>query len=527
MLPFRGSSPEAARRRQVEAHLAHLRTLRDDPEGRSLPRILEDLGPVFAGFGRYLASRVDLLSESDRTVLRGLTGRRPPLEPAAVVTAVETAFEATLGELFESFEALPVAQGAHAQIHRARWNGTPVRVRVVDPRAETEVARDLPLLELLEPAFGDELAPAALARAARDFGEAARRARDATLQAGHLEALAHDSREIFEIEEGPCWPAVVKARTAPGVLTVEEIPGTPVDAGAGASGVVWAEEAAIRLARGWLHAASLGSACPVDFDADDWVMTADRRPAWIGGVLDGIDEGARRRLWSYLQAVAACDPDAACAELSGELTADVDSEDGARERSLALRQRLRQAVPSRDGGWGARDDLAAEVFTHARIVTELGFRPSPSLLVWWRSLAHLSALTRPGAWRRDPLHEAVDASRLVRDLGSLMERADPEEVQAALGRAVHTFLTLPRKLDRVLSVAADGRTSLRVEMVEPEERRRRKDTSTAALVAALAIGALVLLTHRLVPLLPAPWGERIAAVILLMGGLLLLPRLVR
>lgn len=528
--PLRARGPaDAPRRRQVEARLAVLGASTDRAR---LARALEDLGPVFNGFGRHLAGRPERLTEADRVALSRLSGRRPPLAPEEAVGRVEADLGAAVDRLFDRFEALPVTADGHSQSHRAWLDGVPLRVRLADPREASELDRDAALLPLLEPflAVEDDPVPWDLDTAAEDYRSAVLRARDPHLQAERLEALGRDPQGL-----GPTlrWPAVVRERTAGDVLTVTELPGSPWDHRLRGTDPALAaghdaEDLAIRLSRAWLRTAHFGAACPVAFTTADLVVTPDGAPAWQGGTLGRLDEPSRPRLWSYLQAVAARDPDAAFLELIGELELPPETPAAERDaRGLLLRQRLRQAVPLRDGGWGARDDLAGELFTHARITAELGYRPSPSLTDWWGGLTHLCAVTRPLAWRRDPLQESVDGARLSRHLAELTDRADPAEVRAALGGALHTMVTLPKKLDQVLSVAADGRASLRLEMVEPPETRRRKDATAATLAWVVTVGALVLLAHRLAPLLPAPWGERVAAGALLLGGLALLPRLLR
>jgi len=112
-------------------------------------------------------------------------------------------------------------------------------------------------------------------------------------------------------------------------------------------------------------------------------------------------------------------------------------------------------------------------------------------------------------------------------LGSVWDLASPAPMQAALGGALTSLATLPQKLDQVLTMAADGKANLRVEMVEPPESQKRKDSTAAAIAGILGIVALALVAHQVAALLPNPWGERVAAALLVFVGLLLLPRLVR
>src|SRR5687768_14536316 len=55
----------------------------DEQPMRRLREALVELGPVFAGFGRYLSSRIDLLARRDCLELAAIGDRGEPLAPSA------------------------------------------------------------------------------------------------------------------------------------------------------------------------------------------------------------------------------------------------------------------------------------------------------------------------------------------------------------------------------------------------------------------------------------------------------------
>src|SRR5262245_42153793 len=110
-----------ARRREVERCLAELRLgvgprglageavppHFDGGFGRRLRFALERLGPVFAAFGRYLASRPDLLPLADCLELRQIEEPVEPLPLDVVQTLLENGAGPPQGPVCEEIEAAP------------------------------------------------------------------------------------------------------------------------------------------------------------------------------------------------------------------------------------------------------------------------------------------------------------------------------------------------------------------------------------------------------------------------------------
>src|SRR5512138_3887308 len=184
-----GRSPEAAesaRRREVEQRLRALGKPRPPhrvppPEGRLSPEeqpagrlrtALVSLGPVFADFGRYLSSRIDLLPRRD---CLELAGDDPGWDDdagvhASDVTALvrEQLDEASDG--FHEIDPAPRALTAWTQQHNAWFaSSVPVAVRIVRPDADQLLSTDLPLLPLLKPWL--DMPANALADAIADFSQ--------------------------------------------------------------------------------------------------------------------------------------------------------------------------------------------------------------------------------------------------------------------------------------------------------------------------------------------------------------------
>ncbi|HYL05416.1 MAG TPA: hypothetical protein VE075_05220 [Thermoanaerobaculia bacterium] len=496
-----------------------------------LAAALPELGPVFCAFGRYLGTRLDLLPESVCQVLAAVPDQAPAMP-------VEKVRDPLAG--IAALEPLPVASTLVYQEHRGRLaGGEPVRVRLVRPELDAELAGDLELLPLLGPALlspgaagaGPLLSPAALAAAVDDFGGAGAgvlAAADLSRQGAALLAFGQEAAAAG-LPVAP--PRLLAELSSKRMLTLAELPGSAPGRGPHAAGELAdaADPTALTaltaltttLCQSWLRQACFGSVLAADFRLADVEVLPDRRLCWTGGTYATLPPGTKGNLWSYLLAAAANEPDRACAALLPEL--DGGPDDGGSE----LRHRLRQLVPFRDGGWVATDDLAGYLFLHWRCATEVGYRPRPYLVAFYRGVACLAAAARRLAPQRDALREGLEAARLTAGLGEVTRWLDPQQLRDVLGSYAAVMLAMPQRAEELMSLAASGRINVKVEVVAPEPpaEARRKDSSAASIAVLMAMAAVVLLAHQLSAsgvLGPwAVWSERAAAVMVgLLGALL-------
>lgn len=119
---------------------------------------LERAGPAFIKWGQWAATRPDLFAPDLCKALAKLQTAAPSHSAQHTRRTVEGAFRRPLEELFDDFEAQPVASGSIAQIHRARLSvrgasgtafkpGTLVAVKVRHPGVTTMMQRDFKLMQ--------------------------------------------------------------------------------------------------------------------------------------------------------------------------------------------------------------------------------------------------------------------------------------------------------------------------------------------------------------------------------------------
>ena len=116
------------------------------PRAERIRRALEDLGPIFVKFGQMLSTRRDLLPTDLADELAHLQDRVPPFDGEAARKAIERSLGRTVQEMFSQFDTTPLASASVAQVHAARLGDTDVIVKVLRPRIEKTIRRDIRLL---------------------------------------------------------------------------------------------------------------------------------------------------------------------------------------------------------------------------------------------------------------------------------------------------------------------------------------------------------------------------------------------
>lgn len=109
-----------------------------------LVEAFQSLGPTFIKIGQAMATRPDIVGFEAARALMRLQDKVPPFASAEAIAIIEQELDATLDDLFEQFDAEPVAAASIAQVHFATTtNGQKVAVKVLRPGIAKAFARDL------------------------------------------------------------------------------------------------------------------------------------------------------------------------------------------------------------------------------------------------------------------------------------------------------------------------------------------------------------------------------------------------
>lgn len=188
---------------------------------------LTRLGPTYIKLGQFMATRPDVVGVRVARDLEQLQDRIPPFGEAAAKAMIENAFEKSLTQIFNRFDA-PIAAASIAQVHRAvTSDGATVAVKVLRPGIRARFRRDLAAM-----AYAAEFMESLSAEARRlKFVEVvATLARSVTmemdlrLEAAALSEMAENTRDDPDFRV----PKVNWDLTSREVLTMEWIDGIPL-----------------------------------------------------------------------------------------------------------------------------------------------------------------------------------------------------------------------------------------------------------------------------------------------------------
>lgn len=196
--------------------------------GESMRLALEALGPIFIKFGQALSTRLDLLPPDISAELIKLQDQVPPFDSQQAIALIESQLGKPLHELYAHFDVPPLASASIAQVHTATLHdGSDVVVKVVRPDILPVIKLDIGILrtlakitEALVP-FTRRLHPVEVVsefeKTILDELDLMREASNAT----QLKRNFEDSSLLYV-------PSIYWSHTAPQVMTMERIYGTPV-----------------------------------------------------------------------------------------------------------------------------------------------------------------------------------------------------------------------------------------------------------------------------------------------------------
>jgi ubiquinone biosynthesis protein len=427
------------RRRLAELGLLDRRQRSNPVESESarLRLALEGLGPLFAGFGRYLGSRVDLLSL------------------AACATLSDTRFseaeDAPSG-------APPSLAGIDIEPSPFRWSflhlwyrgvledGEAVVVKKLRSGMVASLERQVEELPVLEDLRLEELPD--VGRAVESYLVWLERQFDLRRELRGLQRLA---------SEAPNFDALVVPRlwkdSSDGETLVFSDPGGTALGDADGDDSDDSDGRARRLCSAWLQQVHLESVLPEGPMEENLYLLEDGRIAMTGGLFTSLGRNTRRDLLDALIATSRGDPDRACDHLLRACNTDLEDIDDDRLQVL-----FRQAEPFRDGGWnedyrGRR--LADTLGVQWRLMRREGVDIPPPVVAYLRSLHHLETHAR----RLDPEHdafaEAVDDLGVVAAASRLRETLSLRRVRGVLEATVPVLQELAERADTLVAASKE------------------------------------------------------------------------
>src|SRR6185436_9929793 len=97
---------------------------------RALTQTIASLGPSFIKLAQVFGIRADIIPQIYIEELRNLHDRVPPFPTSELRKRIQDELKRPLDTVFESLEAEPLAAASLGQVHRAKYRGEEVIVKV-------------------------------------------------------------------------------------------------------------------------------------------------------------------------------------------------------------------------------------------------------------------------------------------------------------------------------------------------------------------------------------------------------------
>jgi hypothetical protein len=499
----------------------------EQARSRRVRLALEGLGPIFSSFGLYMSARADLWPARDCLELGKISDEAVATPTNSVRRLLGREIGGRPEEDFSAFEAKPFESRLLFQSHYARLgDGADVIVKIIHPETESQLSYDLDLLPLLKDTFaGFGLSALAFKNAVADFCHTLQQQMDFGHQARALEALAQDAEEYDALRA----PRVYGSLCTSQVLVIEKLNGLRLgdvmscvyQPGSDANRALLEDvgfernELARLLCEVWLRQALLGRSFLVETRPENIMVLPNKQIAFTGGAFAGLPTEPQANLWDYLLAAANESSDKACSCLLKEMRRETSERDN-------VRQRFRQAMPFRDGGWeatGDRQSLAELLFVHWRFANECGYVPLSHLPAFYRGLFSLVDIARRIASQIDPLAEGVRDLRLLAGLAQFSQMISQRRLAEQMDRYTAMIVDLPQSLDDALTSMTEGPTRLKA----ADSSDHRGGLFSAVVPALLLVlAAFVLLSHYIGTSVAGVWAGRINTIVFMVFGALLL-----
>lgn len=186
------------------------------------------LGPSFVKLAQVFSSRSDLIPEPYVSAISTLTDQVPPVPTPVIEHEIERAYGRPVREVFERFEAEPLAAASLGQVHRARYRGEEVVVKVLRPGVEELVRKDMALARPVLRWLAQRIPNPHLRNARTVIEEFAARVpeeMDFVHEAGNARRIHENFRGNPRVVIPRVFPDLVRPR----VLVLEYVEGTRVD----------------------------------------------------------------------------------------------------------------------------------------------------------------------------------------------------------------------------------------------------------------------------------------------------------
>lgn len=487
-----------------------------------------DLGGLMIKVGQFASSRLDVLPEAITAELESLQDEVAPVEFERIRLQLEEELGIGFERVFATFDTTPIAAASLGQAYRAKLSdglaqdagATDVVVKVLRPGIQDVVEVDLRAIRKISGWLSRiKLVSrrADVAALVEEFAQVSLNEIDYRHEAANLEKF----KANFAGDRRVGVPEVVWERSAKRVLTLSDVTAIKItDVAALEAAGIAPNEVAAELARitfeqifehGFFHAdphpGNLFVTPLNDGDGLNFKIT------FIDfGMMGEIDEQKRAGLQKFIFALVRRDARAVVDAMQGLKVLLPSADTVELERAIS-------AVFDRFGGVGVADIVATDPREFIELAKEfsdlvrtLPFQLPEDFLLLLRSISLISGVT--SALNREfNMWDAIDP--FARTLLAGGAPGTTKAISKALTGFASTLVSLPGKLDSVLTRLDQGRVSVRLPEIEKTLRTidgTARRITTGLVFAVLLAGGVAL---RIV-------GDELGNVLLIVSALPLL-----
>lgn len=196
----------------------------------ALRKTMARLGPSFIKAAQVLAMREDFLMPVYTREFKKLQDRVPSFPLRQVERLIRDNLHASIGETFERFDPQPLAAASLGQVHRARYRGEEVVVKVLRPGVQELVRTDIAVVRVLMALLAftvDENLVRSFTAIIDEFERMIEREMDFRTEVSHAARL----RENFAKDPRIRIPRFHDGLCTRGVAVLEYIDGVRIDKG--------------------------------------------------------------------------------------------------------------------------------------------------------------------------------------------------------------------------------------------------------------------------------------------------------
>ncbi len=124
-------------------------TAQKKERARALTNTIASLGPTFIKLVQVLGMREDILPKLYTDEFKTLQDKVPPFAFRKVKKIIKAELGRDINEIFDSFDPADIAAASLGQVHKARYRGEEVAVKILRPDVEAKVNADLKVLGTL------------------------------------------------------------------------------------------------------------------------------------------------------------------------------------------------------------------------------------------------------------------------------------------------------------------------------------------------------------------------------------------